>query len=241
MALGLAQALVVRAEVASRGSLRDVIWAIDGFGALSHQFARQIVRALGLGESEVRFEVKGPPPQRIAALESGEADAALIRLEEALVLSRRRPDLPTLLDFDQLLELVPLQPHGVLATTERYLAEHPRLVAAICRGLIAASRALHERYAAFAEAMNASLPEPLVGEDLVAIWERLQRAGSFAVNGGMAESYWARQIAVFDQMNPDVAGRLTAANVLAPEFTRLALLELGIFPAEWDQVAAKGG
>ena len=134
-ARALAQALVVRNSISDASQLAGCTWAVDGIGALSHHMGRLTVRALGIPEGKVLWKAVGPPPERIAALLAGEADASLIRTEEALVLDRDRRDrVRRLLDFDELKRLVPLQPHGVLATTEKYENDAPDTLRGLARG-----------------------------------------------------------------------------------------------------------
>ncbi len=126
MARGLAQNLVVQKRITSTAQLRGATWALDGFGALSHHMARLLVRALSIPESEIEWQAVGPPPERIARLLADTIDVSLIRVEEAISLDIDPSNtLHILLGFADLKRLVPVQPHGVLATTEAYESAHP--------------------------------------------------------------------------------------------------------------------
>lgn len=150
MARGLAQNLVVQSRIAEPEQLRGRSWALDGFGALSHHMARLALRALGIAEDEIEWRALGPPPERIQALLDGSIDVSLIRVEEALSLSARYPGkLRTLLGFSELKRLVPVQPHGVLSTTEAFEAAAPEALARLTRGMVRASRILHSDPVAF--------------------------------------------------------------------------------------------
>ena len=152
MARGLAQNLIVQQRITSVEQLRGCSWALDGFGALSHHMARLLVRALGIAESEIKWEAVGPPPERIARLLAGTIDVSLIRVEEAISLDLDPANtLHNLLGFADLKKLVPVQPHGVLATLEDYEASHPEHLRRLAKGMIRASRLLHEDFAAFSK------------------------------------------------------------------------------------------
>lgn len=142
MARGLAQQLVVRQNINTTADLKGAKWAVDGIGALSHNMARLVVRGLDIPDDDVHWDVAGPPPQRIAKLISGEVDCALVRVEEATVLVREHPNtLRCLLGFEDLKQLVPLQPHGVLTTTETFLDSEKgqEAIRRLVRGLLLVS------------------------------------------------------------------------------------------------------
>lgn len=223
-ARALAQALVVQTKVTS---LRHVTWAIDGFGALSHHMARLVVRAMGIAEADIRWEAVGPPPQRIAALLEGRAGASLIRTEEALALDRDHGDkVWRMLDFDQLRRLVPLQPHGVLVTTEAYEAAHPEALQGLARAMILASRALHERFEVFHDTLKEYVSVKLSQDEARLLWQREHAGGGWALNGEMTDAHWDAQLALFHALNPDL-NKIEKSSVLSERFVAEALRHLG--------------
>jgi ABC-type nitrate/sulfonate/bicarbonate transport system substrate-binding protein len=223
-ARALAQALVVQRTASS---LRGIVWAVDGFGALSHHMARLVVRALGIPESEIRWEAVGPPPQRISALLEGCAGASLIRTEEALVLQRDHGDkVRRMLDFDELKRLVPLQPHGVLATTEQYEAAHPSVLEGLARAMILASRALHDGFEVFHEVVKAHVSVKLSTAEARLLWRREHDSGGWAVDGEMTRAHWEAQLALYTELNAD-SKKIELDAVLARNFVDEALSELG--------------
>jgi NitT/TauT family transport system substrate-binding protein len=223
-ARALAQALVVQTKVTS---LRHVTWAIDGFGALSHHMARLVVRAMGIPEADIRWEAVGPPPQRIAALLEGRAGASLIRTEEALALDRDHGDkVWRMLDFDQLRRLVPLQPHGVLVTTEAYEAAHPEALQGLARAMILASRALHERFEVFHDTLKEYVSVKLSQDEARLLWQREHAGGGWALNGEMTDAHWDAQLALFHALNPDLK-KIEKSSVLSERFVAEALRHLG--------------
>lgn len=223
-ARALAQALVVQKDL---DSLKGAAWAIDGFGALSHHMARLVVRAMGLAEADVRWEAVGPPPQRIAALLEGRAGASLIRTEEALALDRDHGDkVRRMLDFDELKRLVPLQPHGVLATTEAYERARPQALLGLTKAMIQASRALHQRFEVFHDVVQHYVSAKLSEDEARLLWRREHDSGGWAVDGEMTPPHWAAQLALFHELNPD-ARRLSPGEFLSEGFVAAALRELG--------------
>ncbi|CAN0551888.1 unnamed protein product, partial [Laminaria digitata] len=79
MARGLAQNLIVQKSIKTTADLEGVSWALDGTNALSHHMARLTVRALGIDENTIDWQVAGPPPERIERLLNGSIDVSLIR------------------------------------------------------------------------------------------------------------------------------------------------------------------
>ena len=235
MARGLAQNLVVQSGITEPEQLRGVSWALDGMGALSHHMARLTIAALGIGDDEIDWRVLGPPPQRIEQLVSGEIDASLIRVEEAMSLSRSHEgQLHTLLGFADLKRLVPLQPHGVLATTEAYEADNAEALTRLARGMITASRALHDDYATFRQVYDAHVTVPLPDEDVQRIWESEHETGGFAVNGEMSAAHWTAQFDSYFALNPDLK-QFERDDLLARSFVSDALAAIGRHAGSFDR------
>lgn len=219
-ARALAQALVVRNSIADPKALAGCRWAVDGIGALSHHMARLTVRALGIAESRIAWKPVGPPPERIAALLSGEVDASLIRTEEALVLDRdHRDKVKRLLDFDELKRMVTLQPHGVLATTERYEREAPDTLRRLARAMMRASTLLHEDFDAFRATARAYITVTLSDAELRLLWQREHDSRGWAVDGELSREHWEAQLALFRELDPALR-TLTYDEVIAAQFIR---------------------
>jgi ABC-type nitrate/sulfonate/bicarbonate transport system substrate-binding protein len=217
-ARALAQALVVGSDVRDPKDLAGCTWAVDGIGALSHHMARLTVRALGIAEQQINWKAVGPPPERIAALLEGKADASLIRTEEALVLDRDHRDrVRRLLDFDELKRLVPLQPHGVLATTEQYEAKAPDTLRRLAHAMIGASRALHEGFDTFRSCVRAYVELPLTDEELRLLWQREHDSRGWAVDGELSRPHWEAQLALYGDLNPSLRA-LSYDELIAPQF-----------------------
>ena len=227
MARGLAQNLIVQKSIKSTDDLKGVSWALDGTNALSHHMARLTVRALGIDEADIDWQVVGPPPQRIERLLNGSIDVSLIRVEEAISLSIEEADkVHNLLGFAQLKELVPTQPHGVLGTTEAYEAAHPEELARLTRGMIRASRALHDSYETFREVYDANVTVPVPDDRIRQIWQQEHDSGGFAVNGEMSDAHWTRQMELYRELYPELP-HVTLDDILPRTFVADALTALG--------------
>ena len=227
-ARALAQALVVDKRISGVKQLRGKVWAVDAIGALSHHMARLLVRALGLAEEAILWDPVGPPPLRIAALLEGRVDAALVRTEEALALHRDRRDrVHRVLDCDQLKRLVPLQPHGVLATTEAYERERPEALLALSRAMIAASRALHDDFEAFLSTARAYVQIHLSDGELELLWKREHDSGGWALNGELTPGHWDAQLGLYRKLNPKLR-QVTREELIAESFVAAALAGLGV-------------
>lgn len=230
MARGLAQNLVVQKRITSTDQLRGASWALDGFGALSHHMARLLVRALGIAETEIKWEAVGPPPERIARLLADTIDVSLIRVEEAISLDLDPSNsLHNLLGFADLKRLVPVQPHGVLATLEAYEKSHGEELHRLAKGMIQASRLLHEDYAAFRKVYDHHVTVKVPDEQVRRIWQQEREFGGFAVNGELTDRHWSAQMELFYELNPAMV-RVAMADVIASQFVTAALGELGTVP-----------
>ncbi len=227
MARALAQNLVVQKRITSPQQLRGVSWALDGIGALSHHMARLIVQALGIPESEIKWQVAGPPPERIAQLLAMEVDVALLRVEEALALSLDpSTGLQTLLGFADLKEIVPVQPHGVLSVHSDYAVSHPEQLARMAKGMIIASRALNDDFEAFRAVYEHYVTVSVPLDQVKLIWEQERRTQGFAVDGEVSRSHWAKQMKSFYELNPELP-KVSFDDVILPNFVEEALVTLG--------------
>ena len=238
MARGLAQNLVAQKRIAKPDDLRGVSWALDGFGALSHHMARLLVRSIGIDEGDIDWRAVGPPPERIAQLLAGEVDVSLIRVEEAISLNQTEGDkVHNMLGFADLKRLVPVQPHGVLGTTEAYEHAHGEELHRLARGMMRASRALHDDYATFRKVYDAHVTVPVPDDDIRNIWQQEHDSGGFAVNGELSVEHWAAQMDLYAELNPDLR-RVSREEVIAEPFVAEALQALGRHEGTFDKTEA---
>lgn len=230
MARALAQNLVTQTRITSLDQLRGASWALDGFGALSHHMARLVVAALKIGEDEIDWQAVGPPPERIDRLLADTIDVSLLRVEEATSLNGD-PDnqLHTLLGFAELKDLVPVQPHGVLGTTEAYEAEHQEELHRLTRGMIRASRALNDDFDNFRKVYDNYVTVEVDDEDVHQIWQKEQASGGFAVNGELTKGHWQSEMELFYQLNPELP-KISREDVIAENFVAAALEIIGVQP-----------
>jgi ABC-type nitrate/sulfonate/bicarbonate transport system substrate-binding protein len=228
MARGLAQNLVAQERIGDIAQLRGASWAIDGFGALSHHMARLVVHALKIPEAEIAWQAVGPPPERIARLLAGSIDVSLIRVEEAISLNLDRSNtLHTLLGFAALKKLVPIQPHGVLTTKRPYADTNRDELTRLARGMIRASRALHDDFEAFRKVYDYHVTVPVPPELVKGIWQQEHDTGGFAINGELTNAHWRDQVALFYDLHPALP-RVTRKDVIVDDFVAEALAALGI-------------
>ena len=227
MARSLAQNLVVQREIKSTEDLKGVSWALDGFGALSHHMARLLVKSLNIPETEIDWQAVGPPPERIERLLNGTIDVSLIRVEEAMSLNADPSNtLHNLLGFAQLKELVPVQPHGVLATSDTYVSEHSEELHRLTRGMIRASRALHNDFDAFKTVYECNVSVEVAPEEVHKIWQQESVSGGFAVNGELSLVHWQDEMRLFYELNPELT-QVSRSDVITEIFVEEALKTLG--------------
>lgn len=230
MARALAQNLVTQNRITSLDQLRGTSWALDGFGALSHHMARLVVRALNIAEDEIEWQAVGPPPERIERLLADTIDVSLIRVEEATSLnSDMNNNLHTLLGFAELKDLVPVQPHGVLATTETYEQAHQEELHRLTRGMIRASRALKDDFDNFRDVYDRNVTVKVADEDIYDIWQKERDSGGFAVNGELTKGHWQNQMELFYELNPELS-KISRDDVIAENFVEQALENLVVQP-----------
>ena len=235
MARGLAQNLIVQKRIETTANLRGVSWALDGMNALSHHMARLTVRALGIDEGDIDWQVVGPPPERIERLLEGSIDVSLIRVEEAISLSiEHASKVHNLLGFAELKQLVPVQPHGVLGTSEAYEAEHAEELARLTRGMIRASRTLHDDYDAFRQVYDANVTVPVPDDRIKEIWQQEHESGGFAVNGEMSDGHWSAQMDLYRELYPELRD-VSQDEVLPRVFVSDALNSLGRHDSGFDR------
>lgn len=227
MARALAQNLVAQASVTTTDHLRGASWAIDGVGALSHHMARLIVHGLKMSDDDITWRVAGPPPERIEMLLAGNVDVSLLRIEEAIALSRDRGNtLHTLLDSSDLKKLVPTQPHGVLSARQDYVDRHQDELSRLAAGIIKASRALRDDFDAFRATYHHYVKIKLPDEEVKAIWEQERANDGFAIDGELTRKHWDKQIALFFELNPDL-GKIAYDDVIEPRFVDNVLRSAG--------------
>lgn len=228
-ARALAQALVAQKNITN---VKGKTWAVDGIGAMSHHMGRLVVKALGIPDGDINWVAVGPPPERIKALLEGRVDCSLIRTEEALALHRDHADkVHRLLDFDELKKLVPLQPHGVLMTTEAYEKAHPAVLVALAKAMIRASRALHDDVEVFKKVVRSNVPVKLSDAELQLMWQREHSSGGWAVNGELTRAHWEAQFDAYHALYPNLR-RVQRAEIIHEAAVPAALAALGRHPAQ---------
>jgi ABC-type nitrate/sulfonate/bicarbonate transport system substrate-binding protein len=192
--------------------------------------ARLVVGALNISESDIDWQVVGPPPERIERLLAGSIDVSLIRVEEATSLHLDPSNtLHTLLGFAELKQLVPVQPHGVLAATRAFAEENPEAMVRLARGMIRASRALNDNFDVFKRAYDHHVTVPVPEKEVHRIWAQERDSDGFALNGELTDAHWNEEMALFYELYPALA-RITRNDVIVDRYVTEALAALGIRP-----------
>ena len=193
-------------EASVDGEVRDIIGAVD---ETFLEYMMLVLMDLHSGyilleevaEDRTYKTWKALVDQRLETLKCG---VRYLVSDRASLSRSHEGQLHTLLGFADLKQLVPLQPHGVLATTEAYEAENAEALARLARGMIKASRALHDDYATFRQVYDAHVTVPLPDADVESIWRREHDTGGFAVNGEMSAEHWDAQLDSYFALNPDM-------------------------------------
>ena len=126
-------------------------------------------------------------------------------MEEALALTNE-PDnsLKLLLGFVDLKVLVPVQPHGVLATTEAYEHAAPEKLELLAKGIVAASKRLNESFEAFLQTFEHYVSVKLAPKEIEQIWLQERQSKGFAIDGEMSKDHWNKQLKAFASLNPSL-------------------------------------
>jgi len=127
--------------------------------------------------------------------------------------------------------------------TETYANEHPEICAALMRGLIRASRSLHDSLENFRQAVRDNVterPEALgprvdvTDNEVQSIWQREHDSGSFAVNGGVNLEHWAWNMQMYGKLNNGDGASLSLEELALPVLAVDVLEGLGIHSASQD-------
>ena len=123
--------------------------------------------------------------------------------------------------------LVPVQPHGVLATTEAFEKTQPDVLLRLTKGMIQASRALHQDFDNFRAVYDKYVTVSVPAEQVKLIWEQERNSGGFAINGELTQEHWKSQMRLFYELNPE-RKRIRREDVIADQFVKEALGALGV-------------
>ena len=107
----------------------------------------------------------------------------------------------------------------------------------LARGMIKASRSLHDDYATFRQVYDSYVTVPLPDQDVESIWQREHQTGGFAVNGEMSAEHWNAQLDSYVTLDPDMT-RIDRDELLAPQFVSDALTEFGRHAGSFDRTGA---
>jgi ABC-type nitrate/sulfonate/bicarbonate transport system substrate-binding protein len=172
-------ALVVRPDhsVPTIDALRGRVAAVTNIGSLTDWAVSQIAVSKGWDPSEIKRVGVGDTPARIAALKTGNVDAAVVDLAAALDLEERG-DAQILLNFGDLIKNFQNQ---IIYASDKAITEKPEAVGAFVRGwfeTIGYARAHKAETVRFAQqALN-------VRESVAAkVYDRLMPSNFFSADG----------------------------------------------------------
>ena len=131
-------ALVGKATVTTPQSLKGKSIAVSSFGAGAYVTAVLTVQHLGMNPNEVKFVASGGDAGRLAALQNGLVDAAL--LNPAAAARAERLGFRVIAKSYELFTF----PYAGLGTTNKKLAEKPAEVQRVLKALIKGSRFMRE-------------------------------------------------------------------------------------------------
>jgi ABC-type nitrate/sulfonate/bicarbonate transport system substrate-binding protein len=131
-------ALVGKATVTTPQSLKGKSIAVSSFGAGAHVTAVLTVQHLGISPNEVKLVASGGDAGRLAALQNGLVDAAL--LNPAAAARAERLGFRVIAKSYELFTF----PYAGLGTTNKKLAEKPAEVQRVLKALIKGSRFMRE-------------------------------------------------------------------------------------------------
>ena len=131
-------ALVGKAGLTMPQSLKGKSIAVSSFGAGAHVTAVLTVQHLGISPHEVKFVASGGDAARLAALENGLVDMALLNPAAAARAERR--GLRVIARAYELLTF----PYAGLGVTQKKIAERPAEIRRVLKALIKGSRYIRE-------------------------------------------------------------------------------------------------
>jgi len=214
-------------------------WAINGSRTSEHLLACSIADALCHRVPPIWIETGSlspytntPESTNFAALDQGTADCALICIGEAWRLRDASTDSThchIVADVPEMARIVPVQPHAVLYVNEAFERQQPRACLQVCRGLLRASRQLHENLDCFAQAAARVTGRSIPESDFRSLWQQLAQAQVFAVNGALSRAHWGPRL--------ERAGSTVGFDdLVSSSHLQAALERLGRHPTSFDEL-----
>jgi NitT/TauT family transport system substrate-binding protein len=147
--LVLAVSPPMKAKIRTIEDLRGRTVGVTTLGASTEILVRYIAHKHGLGEQDIHFVQLGPPSARLASMEKGLVDAAVISEPAVSVLSHKFGDITLLADTRtgdgmQYSYGSSEYPGTVVFATPQWLDRNPSIARKLTRALLLAQRWLHE-------------------------------------------------------------------------------------------------
>jgi NitT/TauT family transport system substrate-binding protein len=218
-------------EVKSVKDLANKKVGVSAPGSSTDFFLKYLLSKNGVDPNSVGVIGVGLGGSAIAAMESGQIDAAVMLDPSVTVLKARNKDLTILSDTrtqkDTLAVFGGEYPGGALYTKADWIAAHPKEVQAMTNAIVATLKWIHSHTA---EEIMAKMPEEMVGKDKDQYLAALKNTiPMYSETGRMDPKGAAAVLAVFSQSSPDVAkANIDLSKTYTNEFVEAANKKMGM-------------
>jgi NitT/TauT family transport system substrate-binding protein len=218
-------------EVKSVKDLANKKVGVSAPGSSTDFFLKYLLSKNGVDPNSVGVIGVGLGGSAIAAMESGQIDAAVMLDPSVTVLKARNKDLTILSDTrtqkDTLAVFGGEYPGGALYTKADWIAAHPKEVQAMTNAIVATLKWIHSHTA---EEIMAKMPEEMVGKDKDQYLAALKNTiPMYSETGRMDPKGAAAVLAVFSQSSPDVAkANIDLSKTYTNDFVEAANKKMGM-------------
>lgn len=233
--VGAYQVVVNNEKIKSVGDLKGANWGVESIGGTSYSASIAYLKSIGLSKDDIKWVVVGFQAVRYQALIAKKVDVAMLSVDITTDMSKY-PYLSKLVDAKAFSQVVPFLPYGGIVTREEVLKDKPKMVDAVVKAFILASRALARNETLFDETMTRiSPPGKFSGGDLSNIYSSVKEV-QFAVNGGLnTQKLRAFANHYVTVENPKAADTIKdVMDFVDAGPVRNALKTIGVDAAPWD-------
>jgi NitT/TauT family transport system substrate-binding protein len=218
-------------EVRSVKDLANKKVGVSAPGSSTDFFLKYLLSKNGVDPNSVAVIGVGLGGSAIAAMESGQIEAAVMLDPSVTVMKARNKDLTVLSDTrtqkDTLAVFGGEYPGGALYTKADWIAAHPKEVQAMTNAIVATLKWIHSHTP---EEIIAKMPEEMVGKDKDQYLAALKNTiPMYSETGRMDPKGAAAVLAVFSQSSPDVAkANIDLSKTYTNEFVEAANKKMGM-------------
>jgi len=218
-------------EVKSVKDLANKKVGVSAPGSSTDFFLKYLLSKNGVDPNSVAVIGVGLGGSAIAAMESGQIDAAVMLDPSVTVMQARNKDLAILSDTrtqkDTLAVFGGEYPGGALYTKADWIAAHPKETQAMTNAIVATLKWIHSHTP---EEIMAKMPEEMVGKDKDQYLAALKNTiPMYSETGRMDPKGAAAVLAVFSQSSPDVAkANIDLSKTYTNEFVEAANKKMGM-------------